>query len=58
MGSCAQETVVLLIGSRHAFSPNWIFDNWELGAVSLEMHPPRLRRDTASYRGFPMRQKR
>ena len=57
MGGCTHETIVLLIRSRHAFPPNWIFHSWESGAVSLEMHPPRLRQDTASYRGVPMRQK-
>jgi hypothetical protein len=57
MGGCAQETVVLLIRSVHAFSPNWIFHSWESGAVFLEIHPTRLRLDTASHRGVPMRQK-
>jgi hypothetical protein len=57
MGGCTQETIVLLIRSMHAFSPNWVFHSWEAGAVSLEMHPPRLRQDIASHRGVPMRQK-
>jgi hypothetical protein len=57
MGGCTQETIVLLIRSMHALSPNWIFHSWESGAVSLEMHPPRLRPDTARHRGILMRQK-